>query len=303
MQTEGSLKIIREIGEIKYLALITALLVLVLISAETTAQGLLVLPRRVVFEGTKRTQELNLANSGMDTAKYTISIIEIKMNDDGTFEQVTDTGSTLKSLSKHLRIFPRTVILGPNEAQTIKIHLTNGGKLAEGEYRSHIYIKALPKEKPEGKQLKRMVSNLSLKLTPVFGLTVPVIARIGQYSGSITFSETEFQMVNDSPKLNLVLNRTGSMSTYGNLAVDYVPTQGELIRLEMVKGLAVYTPNQTRQLRINLPKKEKVDFGTGMLRVTYNNLSGDRVVNSTQEDIPLQSNIHKEVPDLIEEKK
>lgn len=253
------------------------------------AQGLLVLPRRVIFEGTKRTQEVNLANSGMDTAKYSISIIEIRMNEDGTFDQVSDTTAGVASLNKNLRIFPRTVILGPNEAQTIKVHLTNTAKLTEGEYRSHIYIKALPKERPEGKQLKRMVTNLSLKLTPVFGLTVPVIARIGTYSGSISFSDVSFEMPNDSPRVNLVLNRTGSMSTYGNLSIDYVPETGEPVRLELVKGLAVYTPVKTRRLRVNLERKEKVDFTTGKLRITYNNLSGDRVVNTTQDDISLQA--------------
>lgn len=259
------------------------------IPANTIAQGLLVLPRRVIFEGTKRTQEVNLANSGMDTAKYTISLIEIRMNEDGTFDQVSDTTEGVASLGKNLRIFPRTVILGPNEAQTIKVHLTNSGKLAEGEYRSHIYIKTLPKERPEGKQLKQMVSNLSLKLTPVFGLTVPVIARVGTYSGEVTFSGVNFEMPNDSPRINLVLNRTGNMSIYGNLSIDYVPETGEPVRLELVKGLAVYTPVKTRRLRVSLAKKEKVDFTTGKLRIIYNNLAGDRVVNSAQEEIPLQA--------------
>ncbi len=210
------------------------------------------------------------------------------MNEDGTFDQVSDTTAGVASLSKNLRIFPRTVILGPNEAQTIKVHLTNTTKLTEGEYRSHIYIKALPKEKPEGKQLKRMVSNLSLKLTPVFGLTVPVIARVGTYAGGVTFSGVGFEMPSDSPRINLVLNRTGTMSTYGNLSIDYVPETGEPIRLEVVKGLAVYTPVKTRRLRVNLAKKEKVDFTTGKLRIIYNNLAGDRLVNTAQEEIPLQ---------------
>jgi hypothetical protein len=262
--------------------------IILLTVLQGSAQGLLVLPRRIVFEGNRRTQELNVANSGMDTAKYTISIIEIKMNDDGTFEELARPDSGTTSASKHLRIFPRTVILGPNEAQTIKVHLMNAAKLSAGEYRSHIYIKALPKEQPEGKRLMKMVTNLSLKLTPVFGLTVPVIVRIGEYSGGITFSDIAFEMPNDSPRINIVFNRTGTMSTYGNLSIDYIPETGHPTRLELIKGLAVYTPNRIRKIIINLPKKDQVDYHSGKLKITYTNLAGDRVINSTQEEVPLQ---------------
>ena len=68
---------------------------------ETAAQGLLVIPRRVVFEGTKRTQELNLANAGGDTTKYTISIVEIRMKEDGSFEEVSASEA-----DKHKQIGP-----------------------------------------------------------------------------------------------------------------------------------------------------------------------------------------------------
>ena len=51
------------------------------------AQGnLLITPRRVVFEGNKRTFDLSLANTGQDTAIYAISVIQIKMTDEGGFE-------------------------------------------------------------------------------------------------------------------------------------------------------------------------------------------------------------------------
>jgi len=45
----------------------------------------MVIPKRVVFEGKKRTHELNLANTGNDTVKYTITVVEMKMMEDGLF--------------------------------------------------------------------------------------------------------------------------------------------------------------------------------------------------------------------------
>ena len=57
---------------------------------KATAQGnLLVTPKRVVFEGLKRSEELNLANVGSDTATYMISFIQIRMKVDGYVETIT----------------------------------------------------------------------------------------------------------------------------------------------------------------------------------------------------------------------
>jgi hypothetical protein len=54
------------------------------------SQGnLVIIPRRVVFEGTTKSQEITLANGGIDTAKYAISIVQMRMKEDGTFEEIT----------------------------------------------------------------------------------------------------------------------------------------------------------------------------------------------------------------------
>ena len=54
------------------------------------AQGnLLITPKRVVFEGSRRSMDLNLANIGNDTATYAISMVQIRMNEDGSFETIT----------------------------------------------------------------------------------------------------------------------------------------------------------------------------------------------------------------------
>gem|GEM_PF-5683234 len=53
---------------------IITLLFLLHISFFAVAQGdLLIAPKRIVFDGSKRVEEINLANIGKDTATYTIS--------------------------------------------------------------------------------------------------------------------------------------------------------------------------------------------------------------------------------------
>jgi len=48
------------------------------------AQGdLMITPRRIVFEGNRDRQEITLANTGNDTARYTVSFVQYRMTPDG----------------------------------------------------------------------------------------------------------------------------------------------------------------------------------------------------------------------------
>ncbi len=77
-----------------------------LISFTAVAQGdLLITPKRIVFDGAKRVEEINLANTGNDTATYTISFIQYRMDENGKFEQVSDQDSLQKFAHKNLRFF------------------------------------------------------------------------------------------------------------------------------------------------------------------------------------------------------
>ena len=110
-----------------------------------SAQGnLLITPRRVVFDGTRRVMELNLANTGIDTARYSISLLHYRMNENGTFTEITEPDPGQNFADKNIRFFPRSVTLGPNEAQSIRMQVVNQDKLSPGEYRSHVYFRSIP---------------------------------------------------------------------------------------------------------------------------------------------------------------
>src|ERR1700712_3004080 len=108
------------------------------------AQGdLLVYPKRINFEAGKRTEQLSLSNIGADTARYAISIIQGRMGVDGALEIITQPDSGQNFADKFIRYFPRTVVLPPHEAQAVKFQLINTSELKTGEYRSHLYLRAL----------------------------------------------------------------------------------------------------------------------------------------------------------------
>jgi len=253
---------------------ITGLILLqVFFPFNTRAQGnLLITPKRVVFEGNKRSMDLNLANIGDDTATYAISLIQIKMTDEGGFEAVTEPEAGQRFASPYIRYFPRTVTLGPNEAQTVKLQLVRSSTLETGEYRSHLYFRAVPVEKPLGGEEETVSdpSSISVKLTPIFGITIPAIIKIGQPAVSVTITDPVLRFENDTlPRLGIVFNRTGDYSSYGDLAIDHVSPQGTVTRVGVANGVAVYTPNTIRRFEVTLINTKDVDLTTGRLLITY----------------------------------
>lgn len=248
-------------------------------SKNSFAQGNLLLnPKRVVFDGQKRSQEINLANVGTDTARYVISFIQIRMKADGSFEEITTPDSAQNFADKNLRVFPRTVVLGPNEAQLVKVQLSQTSKLLPGEYRSHLYFRALEEEKPLGQEAPLPdSSSLSVNLKAIFGISIPAIIRIGESTSQIKITDLAFKNENGSePMLKARFNRTGNMSVYGDLTIKHHSTEGKVIQVGLVKGISVYTPNAIRDMQIKLDSSTGVNYKSGKLFITYTSQADEK---------------------------
>jgi hypothetical protein len=239
---------------------------------EGKAQGnLLIMPRRVVFEGAKKSQELTLANTGEDTAKYIVSIIQMRMTEDGSFEQIATPDSGQFFADKYFRFFPRTVTLPPGQSQVVKMQLTKPAKMAVGEYRSHIYFRSVPRDVPLGEDVsQRDTTAVSVRLTPIFGITIPAIIRVGECSAKVSLGDIALEMFNDTiPRLQMTFTRSGNISVYGDITVNYSSPEGKISRVAIVKGVAVYTPNILRKFQCNLDRIPGVDYHKGKLTVIY----------------------------------
>ena len=233
--------------------------------------------------------DLNLANTGQDTATYAISIVQIRMKEDGGFETITEPDPGQRFADTFIRFFPRSVTLGPNEAQVVKVQLTKTNELSTGEYRSHFYFRAIPNQKPLGEENKIIDTNtISVTLTPIFGITIPVIIRVGESSTQVTLSELAFQTLDDTiPRFSMAFNRSGNMSVYGDLAVDYISTQGKITRVGIANGVAVYTPNTIRRFQLNLDRIPDVDYKSGTLRVIFSAPSDVKPVRYAEAELAL----------------
>ncbi|HMI02271.1 MAG TPA: hypothetical protein VK541_07305 [Pedobacter sp.] len=245
---------------------------LLAVASKSMAQGnLIIIPRRVVFEGAKRTQELNLANTGTDTSKYLISVIQYRMLENGAFESITQPDSGQYFADKNFRFFPRSVTLAPNEAQTVKIQTINTADLKPGEYRSHLYFRAVPNDKPPGgKNPDSSTKTISVHLVPIFGIAIPVIIRNGITTTKVTLIAADLQISTTGiPQLKMTFGRLGNVSVYGDIKVNHISAQGKATKVGLAKGFAIYTPNAGRQFILNLDKDAIADYHKGKLHIIF----------------------------------
>ncbi|SHF54876.1 P pilus assembly protein, chaperone PapD [Salegentibacter echinorum] len=234
------------------------------------AQGdLMVMPKRLVFDGSQRSQEINLANTGADTAVYAISFVNYKMTTNGDFEQVETPEKGQRFATKFLRYFPRRVSLAPNEAQTIRVQLTRTGNLEQGEYRSHMYFRAQEAQTALGAEEAEENDGISINIKTVFGISIPIIIREGKNTTEIELSDLSLKLEEETPKLSLNINRSGNMSVYGNLTAEHIAPNGTKTEVGLVKGISVYTPNAKRTFTFQLRNAENVDLNSGKLKVSY----------------------------------
>ena len=235
------------------------------------AQGnLLIMPRRVVFEGAKKSQDLVLTNTGNDSAKYVVSFVQMRMKHDGSFEQIATPDSGQNFSEKYFRIFPRTVTLGPNKSQVVKMQLVKPAKMMPGEYMSHIYFRAIPKENPLGEEAQKEATSVSVRLIPIFGITIPAIIRVGECSVKAEIKDLALRKVNDTVTvLKMKFTRSGNISVYGDLSVTYTSPLGKVTHVAGAKGIAVYTPGTYRTFECPLDRSSGIDYRSGKLTVTY----------------------------------
>jgi P pilus assembly chaperone PapD len=223
---------------------------------------LLVAPTRVVFEGRKRSTEVNLSNIGQVRATYRVSLVRMEMDENGAFKELPfDPGTeNLKSL---FRFSPREVTLEPQESQTVRIQVRKPAELAAGEYRLHMVFRAVPPTQETAPRDTAAPKGISIKLTPIYGIAIPLIIRHGETAAKVSIVDPTLDGATNT--LRFRLERSGNQSVYGDLQASVLPTHGAPVKLAEASGLAVYTPNASR--RVTLPLVRSLPSGS-RIRIT-----------------------------------
>ncbi|NTW33606.1 MAG: hypothetical protein HGB12_13455 [Bacteroidetes bacterium] len=252
--------------------ILTILICMLGLIFQSLAQGdLLITPRRVVFEGTKQKEELNLVNIGKDTAIYFISFIQYQMKEDGSFVSVETPGPGQMFADPFLRIFPRKVTLAPGEPQVIMLQCKRKPDMLAGEYRSHLYFRSENKSEPLGMDDKPQDTTLlAVKLIPIYGMSIPVIIHSGDAKATSTLSDLKLEIKRDTiQSLKLTINRTGNISLYGDIVIECTPTVGKTFEIGKVRGVGVYTDITKRNVVVRLNNTTASALQNGKLKVKY----------------------------------
>ena len=262
----------------------------VLFNVHLMAQGnLLINPLRIVFEGKNRVMEVNLANIGQDSAKYSISFLQYRSTEDGDYEKITTPDPGQNFADKNIRFLPRSVMLGPKESQVVILQLTKREQMEPGEYRSHLYFRALPNQTAQGEEdAKKEATSISISIVPVFGITIPVIIRVGESTTTVNITDLKLEKAVDGTiNLHLSIHRTGNMSAYGDILILHIATNGKETKIGLKQGVAIYTPNLLRSLKVDLENKSSVDLSKGTIRVLFSSQSDKRSVKLAEAELVL----------------
>lgn len=234
---------------------------------------ILITPFRVVLENGKSIEELSVANTGSDTARYTISFVQYKMKEDGQLEQIQTPEAGQLFADRYLKVFPKSVVLAPKEAQIVRLQAKMPADAAPGEYRSHLYFRSAGEQKAIGFEAEG-AEGLGIQLIPVYGITIPIIVRVGSSEVVTSLNDAKIDG-GEAPAVNLSINRTGMYSVYGDLELLHTDDAGKEMLVGLVRGVAVYPPLDKRNVKIPFNKSVAVPT-TGRLRVVYSATVGGK---------------------------
>ena len=265
-------------------ALCTAALAAPLLIASTPAKAgigdLLVAPTRIVLDGRKGA-EVILNNIGEEPATYRVSVEFRRMTEDGGLVDVTAPSAEDEKAADMIVYAPRKVVLAPHQPQAIRIAARPPQGLPDGEYRVHLLFRAIPPANPvvqaAGAEPTR---GLRFQLTPVYGVTIPVIVRLGNLQATAGIANVHLEQKDGKSFVSLDLSRSGERSTFGEVRVL---KSGIHNPIAIQKAVAVYKEIGVRHLAVPLDDAQK-GAAAGPVTVQYVETfdDGSHVIAETQ---------------------
>ncbi|MFN7970844.1 MAG: hypothetical protein U0166_00580 [Acidobacteriota bacterium] len=201
----------------------------------------------------------------------------MRMSEDGRIGLAEGDPDPAETVAQALvRFSPRQVTLEPGEIQTVRLQLRKPADLAAGEYRIHLVLREVPDvvEPPGGDTAP--ASAMSIELTPVYGICIPLIVRQGETEATVSLSNMRLisaSAKDAAPRLAFTIHRHGNRSVYGDLQATALGPDGKARVIGLQKGLAVYVPNATRN--VDMPLALALDARAIASTIHLSYVSGD----------------------------
>lgn len=220
------------------LSTLLALFLLMPVGSHAEEEGsiLFVAPYRIVMEGKKRVDVINVANKSSQVHRYDLMLVDQVMDKNG----VTRKQETFEySAKKMLRFVPKRFTLKPGESQVVRVMVSRPAGLADGDYHSHLLFREVPlnaedreeKEKEDREKEQRTGSGdekkktLSFEIRTLYGIAVPVVVQHGNVQTDISFGDVKLNPAQGEKPASLTIgfNRIGNAEASGKLSIAYIP--------------------------------------------------------------------------------
>jgi hypothetical protein len=205
-------------------------------------------------------KEITVFNRTNRTATYTIVLLDRIMTPSGAIvgpdEAPADVKAKFHSATDWVRYSPRQVTLGPQQSQTVRIQARRPADLPPGEYRTHFSVTATPPP-TTGTDIAAAAggaanNELQIRLTPVYGIMIPIIVRTGELPAQAGISDVTL-VKGARPAVRFDITRSGGRSLYGGIDV-FLLGSGEQKKIASIRGLGVYGEIGHRTVSLPLAK-------------------------------------------------
>lgn len=254
---------------------------LALPSAPALAVGnVMVSPTRVIMTGNQRSTVLSVVNTGSEAATYRISLVFRRMTPAGELENITAPNEVEQLAAKMVRFTPRQVTLAPGVTQSVHVQIRKPAELAAGEYRVHMLFLEVPPEETAGASVSALngqkPKDVAIKLTQVYGVSIPLIMRHGDTAAHVSFSGLQLQPAakpGERPLLAMEVHRDGNRSVYGECDATFIGKDGTETPIGHMNNVAIYTPLAQRPMRMALDVPSGLSLRQGRVRVSFKETS------------------------------
>jgi hypothetical protein len=231
-------------SRLRFGALIAALTIP---QATALAQGVLVAPHAVVIEHRTRSGALSLYNPGDDPAEITLStFFGYPVTDSvGAMElkTVERPDAAMPDASSWIEAFPKRMLLGPKERQTVRLLARPPARLADGEYWARLVVAA------KGGTLPVTGADSAAGVTVGLNLEVrtilPLQYRKGAVATSVRLSRLTAAVEGDSLAVRMRLDRMGTAAFIGTVRGALADSAGRTVAT-FASPVAVYYDMEPR---------------------------------------------------------
>lgn len=240
------------------------------LAAPAAAQGdLLVAPTRVVIANGGNA-EVVLSNIGEKPATYRISLELRRMDEQGDFNDIEEANANAgeRAALDMVRYAPRRITLLPGQPQAVRISVRPPEGLPDGEYRVHMSFRAIPPaDTPEQAAAAGPATGVQIRLTPIYGITIPVFVRKGRLEAQASLGKAQVMRGDGGAWLEIDMARTGNRSVYGEVIGK--SARGE--QLFLLRGVAVYPEVTRRKVQVPLNPEQLAKLH-GAVKIEYREL-------------------------------